>query len=351
MSFEQPSLSLLANPGHLRDDVAYTSAVGTSKLLNVGVENTLNFGPAVTLTWGLEVDEFRSEQREVFASPSAELKFRPLERTDVQLSMTSKRPSIGNTLTLPNGQHVSLASPLLIARIGDTLTHGLQRHYRGSVTHWVDDDTQVEVALFENRRIGLGLPIVAVFEVVANPEMIQMEGRQSSTQGYSLSVKRSFRHNLKAEVSYVRAKGPGLEDGLISAGGISNRAFGQLIGKQLFHVFSAQVEAYLPKSRTHVTALVKLVPKDDPLVTLDPYRDMYETGNEGVNLFIRQIVPLPEDLLSFFGLEFLAPESVEALLDIRNLLNDDIGTLQTAMGNASLIQSPRSVRGGISFRF
>ena len=100
-----------------------------------------------------------------------------------------------------------------------------------------------------------------------------------------------------------------------------------------------------------MTTLIQYVPDGNPLATLDAYSDVYDTGNDGVNIFVRQIIPLPQDLLKFFGLEFLAPQRVEALFDVRNLFNDDSGSLELASGPAHLVQSPRSIRGGVSFKF
>jgi hypothetical protein len=58
---------------------------------------------------------------------------------------------------------------------------------------------------------------------------------------------------------------------------------------------------------------------------------------------VRQVIPFP-DLLGF------SPR-LEALLDLRNVLNHDIGLLHTDMGDYLLVRNPRTVRGGISLVF
>jgi hypothetical protein len=114
---------------------------------------------------------------------------------------------------------------------------------------------------------------------------------------------------------------------------------------------STEVDAYIPFSRTHVNVLVKFIPNGNPVTTLDSFSDVYETGNEGINLFVRQVVPMPEDWLTFLGLDFMSEYRVEALLDIRNLSNEDLGVVHGDTGKVSLVRSPRTVRGGISVKF
>ena len=100
-----------------------------------------------------------------------------------------------------------------------------------------------------------------------------------------------------------------------------------------------------------MNALVKFVTNGHPITTLDSFSDIYETGNEGIHLFVRQVVPMPENWLTFLGLDFLSEYRIEALLDIRNLTNEDLGVIHTDAGKVSLVRSPRTVRGGISVRF
>jgi len=124
-----------------------------------------------------------------------------------------------------------------------------------------------------------------------------------------------------------------------------------LLVRDRYNVISAQVQTYIPTTRTRINALVKFVTNGQPVTTLDAFSDRYETGNEGINIFIRQPVPVPMAWLSLIGLDFLTAYEVEALLDIRNLTNKNLGKVNTTLGDVVLLRTPRSVRGGISFRF
>jgi hypothetical protein len=349
MSFEQPSLNLLGNPASLRDDVSYTSAVGTSRLLSIGFEDNVRFGPALTLTWGVELDRFRGPREDSFISPNAAVNYSPVENTSVQVSMASKRITVGNSLLLPDGRQVSLSSPVLIGKVGDEILVGTARHYQGAVTQNIGDSTQAEFAYFQNFHRGNGPPIVAVSRDTSALELLRMGNDLARTGGYRFTARREFSEHFKAEVSYVRGRAPGIH-GPGTQFGLENALTGR-VERRMYHAISAQFDAHVPSSDTWITALVRVVPNENPLVTIDAASDIYETGNEGINLFVRQVIPLPVGLLNSVGLQFLAPESIEALLDVRNLTNEDNGVFETSKGEVALIQNPRSVRGGISFKF
>ena len=346
VSFEQPSIALMNDPRVTPEHGQFAALAGTSRLLNIGFEDSLEFGPALTFTWGFELDQVRGEARDSFVSPSATLQYSPLEKTTVRMEMASKRSTIANTVLLPEGQRVSVATPLNIARYGGDTVFGVGRHYIGSVTQEVAPDTEVEFAVFRNRAFSGALPIVAVLESTHETEALPLGAGQADTRGCRLSFRRGFGELLHAEVSYVQGRAPGF-----SGQSHDLESFSQFVRSGSYHGLMTKWEAYIPATGTQVSALLKLVPSADPLVTIDSYSDVYDTGNEGVNLFIRQLVPLPEEVLKFFGLDFLSLQQVEALLDVRNMLNDDLGTIETSSGPVTLLHNVRSIRGGVSFKF
>jgi len=206
----------------------------------------------------------------------------------------------------------------------------------------------VEAALFENNYMGAVPPILAVFEMAPEREVLRLGTARS--RGTRFTLRQVINHFLRFEASYIRGVAPGLARDMHYEGS------GQILMSNytrmgIFHGFSAQLNAQIPHSGTMITALVRFVPKQNPLVPLDPLSNLYEVGNEGVNLFVRQVVPVPQGFLTFLGLDFLAPEKVEALLDFRNLMNANVGHFESAGGSVALINSPRAVRGGVSLKF
>ncbi len=346
LSFEQPSLSLLADPSATPDHGEFAALSGTSKLLNVGFEDNWRFGPALTFTWGLELDQVRDSRSSSFVSPSAEVQFDATDSTKVRLTLASKRKTVANTVALPDGEQVTLSTPVHIARLGDHTLFSTGRHWLGSVTQDLARHSQIEFAVFDNLMFGEGFPVVAVLGHQQESSMLPISQGTTETRGCRVSFRRTLGENLKAEVSFVQASAPGLMSAPTDLSELQAN-----VGQRSYHALATQWEAYIPASKTEVTALIRFVPDGNPLATLDSYSDIYDTGNEGVNVFVRQIIPLPQDLLKFFGLDFLTPQRVEALFDVRNVFNDDSGTLQLASGPVHLVQSPRSFRGGFAFRF
>lgn len=346
LSFESPGFSLLADPNADPEHGEFAALSGTSKLLNVGFEDNWRFGPALTLTWGVEVDRVRGGRSSSFVSPSADIEYRASDSTSIRLTLASKRQTIANTVMLPDGEPVTLATPVRIAHLGDRTLFSTGRHWQGSVTQDLSRDSQIQFAVFNNLTFGGGFPVVAVLGKGVEDAYLPLSEATTETKGCRVSFRRSLGDNLKAEVSFVQAAAPGLTSIPTELSQLQAS-----LGTRSYHAVTTQWEAYIPASGTHVTTLIRFVPNGNPLATLDAYSDIYDAGNEGVNIFVRQIVPLPQDLLGFLGLEFLAPQRVEVLFDVRNLFNDDSGTLQLASGQAHLVQMPRSIRGGFAFKF
>lgn len=348
MSFVQPSLALLNNPGGLSDDIEFTSAVGTSKIMSAGIENNLGLTPWLSVTWGAQLDQMRGQTRDFFVSPKALVEFSPNSATAVHFAVMSSRPNLGNTLRLPDGRDVSLASPLYLTQINDQVEVGTERHYQLSVRRSLTPSMEAEAAIFENNFAGAVSPIVAVFEMVPEREVFRLGTARS--RGTRVTLRKVINQFLRLEASYIRASAPGLATGM-SFDSPDESFLSTSTQQSHFHGISTQLNARIPTSGTFVTALVKFVPNQNPFVPLDPLSDAYEVGNEGLNLFVRQVVPVPQGFLAFLGLDFLTPDKVEALLDVRNLTNVHAGQVETVGGDVTLINNPRSLRGGVSLKF
>ncbi|MGW8180535.1 MAG: hypothetical protein ACWGQW_17515, partial [bacterium] len=349
MSFDQPSLSALDNPNVLQNDMQYTSAAGLAKLLSLGVMDSYEVSPSLSFSWGVDLNQISGAGSEVFVSPNAELQYTPTDRTRVRFTMSSKRPTMGNTLMLPDGRSISLASPLYLSRVGDELSFGTSRYYQGSFSHALGADSEVEVAYFDNRIFGGAVPVLAVLEYSTAPELFQLRDGQAQTHAYRATVRRTFSPNISAELSYIRGTAAGLNSSLPDK--MSYDLVLDSIGPQRYQAISSQLQVLLPVSKTHITALVKFVPVGKPVTNVDSLSDVYETGNEGINLFIRQVIPIPVGVLSLFGFDLISLQRIEALLDIRNLSNANLARQMTPEGAVVLLHNPRSFRGGIALRF
>ena len=350
MSFDQPSLALMGNPAAIGNNLDFISALGAVKTLSLGVEDTLRWGDMLALVWGLELNQVRTAQTYSFANPSAEISFSPLRRTTLRARMASKRSTHGNTLQLPQTGAINLSDAVHFSQVGDRFTLGTARFYQASIIQQVGHDMEFELATYRNQLFGGSVPFLAILEYRPGYEIFHLDGDQAGNRGSRVTLHRTFGENLKTAVSYVHASAMGLEPENVAVV-LDEAAMRSLISRQSYHGLSTQVEIEIPHSQTRLTLLVKFVPKGHPITTLDTFSDVYETSNKGVNLFIRQIVPVPPALFNFFGLDFLSTYQIEALVDIRNLTNEDLGLVRTALGDAFLLRNPRTLRGGISLKF
>ena len=351
ISFQQPSLGLLGNPNSLASDVGFTTAAGTTHILSSGFEERFNLGRAVSFTWGLELNQVRTIRNHSFMSPNAELSIRPSERSVLRLTLASKRPTYGNSVMLPDGRQITLSDSVGLSRVNDEIRFGTSRHYQGSFGYHLDTATEVEVATFRDQFFGGTVPFVAFLSYRPGAEMIRLDDDQVRTRGQRLTIRRQLAENLRTSFSYIRGRALALEPGDVAVV-FDPLLMDGLVQQQGFDALSTQLDLFVPYSKTAITALVKIVPNGSPIPTLDALSDTYQTSNQGINLFLRQIVPVPAALLNSLGLDFLATGyEIEALLDIRNLANTDLGVLQTLLGDVELTQNPRAVRGGLTFRF
>jgi len=349
MSFQQPSLALMDNPIAIGDEVDYVRAMGTTKMFNFGFEDQVNLG-AMSVVWGLEFNQVRTHHRsDSFMNPSLGVAYTVTPNTRIDVRASSKRTTLANTVNLPDGQFVNLDDSMHYARVGEQLTFGTSRYYQASIARKLSSQSEIEVAAFATRRLGGTLPFLAVFEFRPEYEVLNIEDERAGTRGYRMTWNQGFSQTLRGSVSYIRANALGLPAGLDAW--VSGPGASALFRRHDYHSLSAQLDASIPQSHTTFTALVKIVPDGRPVTSLDPYSDLYETGNQGVNLFVRQIIPVPASLLNLVGLDFLTTPRLEALLDLRNMMDHNLGTFTTAQGDIILVRAPRSVRGGIALKF
>jgi hypothetical protein len=349
MSFQQPSLALLGDPTVMGDDVDYVRALGTTKMFNFGVEDRLSLGN-IAVVWGLDFNQIRNQGGQSFVNPNLSIAYSPTLRTTIDIRASSRRTTLANTVFLPDGQLVNLDDSMHYAQIGDQLTFGASRYYQASISQKIGSSSELQLASFVTRRFGGSLPVLAVFEFQPGYDVLRLGDEQAGTRGYRATWDQQFTSEIKGSISIIRANALGLPNDMV--GGIYDvQGMMSLLRRYDYHAVSAQLDTDIPRSHTTITALVKLVPGGQPISTLDPYSDFYETGNQGVNLFVRQMIPVPASFLSFVGLDFLSTPRLEALFDLRNVLDEKLATVATSQGDVILVRAPRSVRGGISLKF
>ena len=348
-NFAQPGLAPYGNPttlGHPLDDAP---TVGSTRVLSLGVQERLVLGNVFSILWGLELNQVTANQRQTFLNPNAEISYSPTEQTKFKVMMASKRMTHSGSLLLPDGEMLNLREAVYFSRVGNRLAVSSPRHYRGSITQQVTKNTEIEFAAYENQLFGETTPLLAYSKDRPPHPGFQLVDEHAVNRGYRVMVRRRLGNTLNTAVSYIHGEAAGISRDATLV--FDEFTLHQAVERRNYHTLNAEIEAYIPFSGTHLNALVKFASNGQPITTLDVFADTYETGNEGVNLFVRQVVPIPGGWLAFLGMAFPSSYQIEALLDIRNLTNEALGKVRTEVGDISLVRNPRTVRGGISVRF
>ena len=352
VAYTEPSLALLDNPSFIAAEEGYLKAPGTTKILTLGFEDRWRLSPALSFVWGAEMNQVRRRFNDYFVSPNAAIIYNATSSTSIQVSVSSKRDTLSNRVTLPDGRRVLLNDSIHFSEIRGHSQVGTARYYEASVSQKLGSSTKVEVAAFDSRLLGTTPYVLAQFEQDAGVgvDFLDLNESHSRSKGYRLTVDRRITDNLRATFSYTRGSAPSI-DPLNNQVLVDPHALGALFRQHGFHALAAELEAHIPRSSTRITAVFRTVPYGDPVISVDPLSDVYETPNRSVNLFIRQLVPVPMVLVKFLGLDFLTGYRLEALLDIRNLANENLGVVPSSAGHVVLLQQPRSVRGGLAVNF
>lgn len=345
LRYDRPSVGALSEAFQGREDAA-----GRLRTLSFGMQDGWSVGDNLSLEYGFEVNRVQAGETKTYLSPNARFAYSPFRGTQFQVVAASKRLTQNDSIELPGGESVNLADAIVVSRIGDRFSVGTTRYYRAGVSQSLGKGRSLEFTAFDTDVRGATRPFAVRSASGSDPEVLQLDGAQNKTSGFEMTFAQDFSENLKAALTYINARAVGLDslarDSYVDVDSIRN-----LMHRSRHHAVSARIDAYLPVSQTSFTTLINVIPEGRPVPTLDPFSDVYETSNEGVHVFVRQVVPMPQTLFGLLGLDFLAKQRIEALIDIRNLTNEDVGTLRTSAGEVALVRNPRSVRGGISLKF
>ncbi|MBI3939701.1 MAG: carboxypeptidase regulatory-like domain-containing protein [Acidobacteria bacterium] len=334
VAFNAPRLPFFTDPGRLGMESKFMPWAESARTLALGLKHTWNPAEQVSLNYGVEVDRFNAASTRTFVIPELQANWRPWAGASVIARMTSRRTMCDNTLSLPDGRSVELADSLQTRKAAQMLQVGVDRHYEitGSQGFGL---TRGELSLFRDQLSG------------GNTALVWDPAKRSSSV-YDLPFQQSVQQGLRAGVSggsdavnYAVDYVYGTAVGLDGAAALL-KSVGESVRLRRYHAVTGRLQGIIPGIGTVITGVIRVVP-GRPLVTIDLFSDTWNVSNQSVNFFLRQVVPFP-DLLGF------SPR-LEALLDLRNMLSQNIGALRTELGEVVLVRNPRTVRGGISLNF
>ena len=175
--------------------------------------------------------------------------------------------------------------------------------------------------------------------ILADPfsQTFTYNGGSFATHGFRAVAERKFCSALTGTLDYSYGGALTLENPGVLQGGSASNSFDMLRR----HAVAAKLTGKVPGSNTSWIASYKLT-DGRALTPVDAFNASSGQADPYLNFFIRQ--PLP-------NLSFL-PGQVEALIDVRNLLAEGYMPVLGQDGRTLyLVQSARSIRGGLAFSF
>ena len=209
-------------------------------------------------------------------------------------------------------------------------------HQEVSVSHRAGK-TNVQVAYFSDRVEDPALTGVGDVTAAGGfllPDVtsgtFSFAGRSFDTDGVRVVLQRKFASDLTATLDYSFGGALGL-----AHSDVALQQAGQLMSTQRHHALAAKLSGTTPLTHTHWLASYRWV-NGTTLTPVDMFNASAGQSDPFLNIFVRQ--PLGGH--------------VEALIDIRNLLAQGYVPVVGSDGQTVyLVDSARSVRGGVAFTF
>ena len=203
--------------------------------------------------------------------------------------------------------------------------------------------TSIQVAAFSDRIDNAELTGVGtIADQVGNvlPDLFggtfSYNGGNFTTNGMRIVFERKMPHDVTATLDYAFG---GVLD--LNGENISWNQVRGLLQEHNSHAMTAKVTGSLPGSHTKWIASYRWM-NGAALTPVDMFNVSPGQADPYLNIFVRQ--PLP--------LSHLIPGKMEAVVDVRNLLAQGYIPIMSQDGSTVyLVQSARSVRGGVSFTF
>lgn len=310
--------------------------------IGVGLQARNKLLDLMAVEYGFDLSRVCYGVSKNFFSPYFQIVVNPTDSWFLKSAVASRRVSDNNTLTLAEGDELNLMEPTYIARIDGDVRVSQFKHTEFSVGRTLPDETTLEMAVYEDRMNGAGLPFMVntTTPVQSTRQLVQLREDQSSQRGIRFAMNRRLLEFLSGSIAYVYGSGTGLAgadatlSGEVLAQGLLN-----YMQRSYYHSLTGQLSATFPRTRTNMTAVVRWYPRNS-LTPIDLFADKYDMLTKGVNFSIRQPIPLPE---------FMATSGRwEALVDVRNMFDQGQQTIPTSDGKLVITRSPRSVRFGIN---
>ena len=202
------------------------------RTLAFGVEGNTNFLDLLSVKYGFDYSHLHYGNSQSFFFPSFQLLLQPAEGWSIQTSFASRRMSDTNSVELPDGEILNLSEPTLITMVGNHVSMSQIRHSEISAKKEITQNTALELAVYQDRTQGPGLPVMVttITPTEKKSQVVEMNENHSGQRGVRFTVRRKLADTLRASVDYVYGDALNISgiDGVISSDQLDGKLAGYL---------------------------------------------------------------------------------------------------------------------------
>jgi hypothetical protein len=302
------------------------------------------FGPLL-LIYGFDYSRFVGDINDRDSVlPRLAVQYSPTSRLRVNAAVTPGSSQRLNSLEGFNSENIQASfesAPVEVASSDAPIPDRSQRFEVGIERALGDGNTSIEASVFYDLISGhgvglLALPLEASPETQATFQQVahQITAMNGAARGVRTMLNRRFGNHVTASAGYSFGRGSRLNNEPVS-----QLAPAQLFRGGFFQVATAKLDLdFTERTGTRVSTVIRLSPSA-VVFAIDPFAGRMSVYDPNINVYVTQELPN-------FGL----PGRWEALVDVRNLLNQALGVEEGGLQLASA-RMRRTVRGGLAFRW
>ena len=341
MNVNYPGSSSISSQLESQESGLWESGVQTLAFAVEGNTRILNL---MAIKYGFDYSRLHYGMSKSFFYPSFQILLSPAKSFSLEAFVTSQRISDANTVVLPSGEVYNLSEPTIITMIDNQVNMSQIRHSEIAARKTFDSGTAVEIAVFQDRMRGPGLPlmITTVTPLEQKTHVVAMGENYSGQRGMRFTIKHEILNFLTGSIAYSYGSALNISkiDELLPNEHLKDN-LASYLEEGYQHSITSQLETVVPITKTNILATVRWYSRN-ALTPVDS--DRMDIGTKSTNFEIRQLIPLPPELFGISG-------RWEALIDLRNVLDQGKTVLPTTDGSIVLNRNPRSLRFGLSLSF
>ncbi len=325
-------------PDFLENEILHT--IEPIQNINVGIQDMFQISEPLAIVYGFDINYNDAGRGTTLINPRFQLYFTPTDNLGFRFQLNNERQTHYNTLKLPEGETVHLDNPFNVAKINNQTFLSQRRHMETGLSYFFNSKTSLEVSAFLDEVTGLGQPFVAILKSPdGNSTRYPMiPDAMNDSKGFRFNLTQRWTSSISTSVVYIYGSGTDLATN--STQKSLDLDLASSFRQRFFNIFSTTLDAKIHSTGTDLAAVYRRS-EHNSLTPVDSFSDYYDLGNNSLSVFVRQNIPLFQSSIGKW----------EAILDIRNILNQGVEVFETPSGDLILVRSPRSFRGGISFRF